>query len=140
MRHKKRTIKLGRTSSHRESLLAGLVCDLIQCKRITTTLPKAKAARSLAEKMVTLGKRGDLAARRRAISKLRQPARVNELFNTIAGNFDGRNGGYTRIVKRGRRSSDNAEMVILEWVEGGISGAQSVSSTTPGGGEKVRGS
>ena len=138
MRHKKRTIKLGRTSSHRESLLAGMVCDLIQCKRITTTLPKAKAARSLAEKMVTLGKRGDLAARRRAISKLRQPARVNELFNTIARNFDGRNGGYTRIVKRGRRSSDNAEMVILEWVEGGISSAQSDSSTTPGGGEKVR--
>ena len=137
MRHKKRTSKLGRTSAHRESLLAGLVCDLIHSRRITTTLPKAKAARSLAEKMVTLGKRGDLAARRRAISKLRQPVRVNELFNSIARNFDGRNGGYTRIVKRGKRSSDNAEMVILEWVEGGISRGPSVSATGSGGGKKI---
>jgi large subunit ribosomal protein L17 len=98
-------------------MLAGLVCDLIHEKRITTTLPKAKAARSLAEKMVTLGKRGDLPARRRAISKLRRPERVKELFDAIAPTFDGRAGGYTRIMKLGRRLSDNAEMAILEWIE-----------------------
>ena len=117
MRHRKKTIKLGRTSAHRESMLAGLVCELIQHKRITTTLPKAKATRSLAEKMVTLGKRGDLAARRRAISKIRQPAQVKELFENVAPTFEGRNGGYTRIIKKGKRGSDNAEMAILEWVE-----------------------
>ena len=80
MRHRKKTIKLGRTSSHRDALMASLVCNLIQERRITTTLPKAKAAKSLADKMVTLGKRGDLAARRRAISKLRNPALVGTLF------------------------------------------------------------
>jgi len=117
MRHRKRTVKLGRPTAHREAMLAGLVCDLIHEKRITTTLPKAKAARSLAEKMVTLGKRGDLSARRRAISKLRRPERVKELFDGIAPTFDGRSGGYTRIIKRGRRLSDNAEMAILEWIE-----------------------
>ena len=117
MRHRKRTIKLGRPSAHREAMLAGLVCDLIQHRQITTTLPKARATRSLAEKMVTLGKRGDLAARRLAIAKLRQPGRVKELFEGIAPGFADRHGGYTRIVKTGKRASDNAEMVILEWVE-----------------------
>lgn len=117
MRHRKRTVKLGRPTAHREAMLAGLVCDLIHEKRITTTLPKAKATRSLAEKMVTLGKRGDLSARRRAISKLRRPERVKELFDAIVPTFEGRAGGYTRIMKLGRRLSDNAEMAILEWIE-----------------------
>ena len=117
MRHKKKTIKLGRTSAHRESMLAGMVCELIRHKRITTTLPKARAARTLAEKMVTLGKRGDLAARRRAITKLRQPTQVKELFDNIAPTFAGRAGGYTRIIKKGQRASDSSEMAILEWTE-----------------------
>lgn len=115
MRHRKKTIKLGRTSSHRDALLSGLVCNLIIRKRITTTLPKAKAARSLAERMVTLGKRGDLAARRRAIARLHQVDTVGTLFSAIAPAFKDRAGGYTRIMKLGRRS-DSAEMAILEWV------------------------
>jgi large subunit ribosomal protein L17 len=90
---------------------------LIDSKRIKTTLPKAKAARSLAEKMVTLGKKGTLAARRQAISTLKQTDSVKELFDNIAPSFADRAGGYTRIVKLGRRISDSSEMVLLEWVD-----------------------
>ena len=117
MRHRKRTVKLGRTSAHRNELLANLVCALIDNKRIKTTLPKAKAARSLAEKMVTLGKKGTLASRRQAISALKQKDSVKELFDNIAPTFADRAGGYTRIVKLGRRISDSSEMVLLEWVD-----------------------
>ncbi len=116
MRHRKKTIKLGRTSAHRDALLSSLVCNLIDAKRIVTTVKKAKAARSVAEKMVTLGKKGDLAARRRAISILRQPERVATLFTAVAPAFKDRQGGYTRIMRLGRRSSDSSEMAILEWV------------------------
>ena len=117
MRHRKRTVKLGRTSAHRNELLANLVCALIDTKRIKTTLPKAKAARSLAEKMVTLGKKGSLAARRQAISTLKNERSVKELFEHIAPACADRNGGYTRIIKLGRRISDSSEMVLLEWVD-----------------------
>jgi large subunit ribosomal protein L17 len=117
MRHRKKTVKLGRTSAHRNELLANLVCALIDNKRIKTTLPKAKAARSLAEKMVTLGKKGTLAARRQAISTLKQTDSVKELFDSITPTFADRAGGYTRIVKLGRRISDSSEMVLLEWVD-----------------------
>ncbi|HMP89431.1 MAG TPA: 50S ribosomal protein L17 [Kiritimatiellia bacterium] len=116
MRHRKKTIKLGRTTAHRESLLANLVSSLIAAKRIKTTLPKARAARSLAEKMVTLGKQGDLAARRRAIATIKNTQAVSELFSTLAPAFKDRNGGYTRIYKLGKRSSDSSEMALLEWV------------------------
>lgn len=117
MRHRKRTVKLGRSSAHRDALLASLVCNLIDAKRIKTTEPKAKAARRLAEKMVTLGKKNTLAARRRAISKLRDEKAVDELFRNIAPGFAERNGGYTRILKLGKRQSDSSEMVLLEWTE-----------------------
>jgi len=117
MRHRVRTGRLGRTSAHREALLASLVCNLIEARRIRTTLPKAKAARRLADRMVTLGKRGTLAARRQAIARLRRKDRVAALFDTIAPAFSERAGGYTRIVKLGRRSSDSSEMAILEWVD-----------------------
>ncbi len=117
MRHKKRTVKLGRTSSHRQAMFANLVSSLILEKRVTTTLAKAKAARTIAEKMVTLGKKNDLAARRRAISKLRNKNAVAELFANVAPAFAERPGGYTRILKLGRRSSDSSEMAILEWVD-----------------------
>ena len=117
MRHRKKTIKLGRTSAHRSELLANLVCALIDNKRIKTTLPKARAARSLAEKMVTLGKKGTLASRRLAVSKLKQVDSVKELFDNVAPTFADRNGGYTRIIKLGRRISDSSEMVLLEWVD-----------------------
>jgi large subunit ribosomal protein L17 len=115
MRHRKKTIKLGRTSSHRESMLANQVCSLIAAKRIKTTLPKAKATRSLAEKMVTLGKKGDLTARRRALAALKNKSAVSELFTTIAPAFADRKGGYTRIYKLGKRA-DSAEVALLEWV------------------------
>ena len=117
MRHRKKTVKLGRTSAHRNELLANLVCALIDNKRIKTTHPKAKAARSLAEKMVTLGKKGTLAARRQAISTLKNEKSVKELFEAVAPACASRNGGYTRIIKLGRRISDSSEMVLLEWVD-----------------------
>jgi len=116
MRHRKKTIKLGRTAAHRDALLASLVCNLVAAKRITTTLLKAKAARSLAEKMVTLGKRGGLFAFRRALSVLHQADAVKVLFENVAPAFKDRAGGYTRIVRLGRRASDSSEMAILEWV------------------------
>jgi len=119
MRHRKNTLKLGRTSAHRKELLSNLVCGLIEHRRIKTTLPKAKAARTLAEKMVTLGKKGDLAARRRAISRLHRPELVKILFEEIAPGFAERSGGYTRITKLGARMSDASEMAVLEWVEAG---------------------
>jgi large subunit ribosomal protein L17 len=117
MRHRKKTVKLGRDSSHREAMLANMVCSLIQEKRLTTTLPKARALRPLAEKMVTLGKRGDLHARRLAVARLRNQESVKELFSQIAPAFQGRAGGYTRILKLGTRPSDASEMAIIEWVD-----------------------
>ncbi len=118
MRHRKKTVKLGRTSAHRNELLANLVCGLIEHRRIKTTVAKAKAARSLAEKMVTLGKKGTLAARRQAIATLKQEGLVRVLFDEITPGFESRSGGYTRILKLGRRMSDSSEMVLLEWVGG----------------------
>lgn len=115
MRHLKKTVKLGRTSAHRSALFASLVCNLIERGRIRTTLPKARAARSLADRMVTLAKRGSLADRRRAIARLRRPDRVARLFRDIAPAFADRSGGYTRVLKLGRRTGDGAEMALLEW-------------------------
>ena len=117
MRHRKKTVKLGRTSAHRNELLANLVCGLIEHRRIKTTLAKAKAARVLAEKMITLGKKGTLASRRQAIATLKQEHLVRVLFDEIAPGFKDRSGGYTRILKLGRRISDSSQMALLEWVE-----------------------
>jgi len=117
MRHRKKTVKLGRTSAHRNELLSNLVCALIDNKRIKTTLPKARAARVLADKMVTLGKKGTLSARRQAVATLKQDKSVKELFDAVAPTFADRPGGYTRIIKLGRRLSDSSEMVLLEWVD-----------------------
>lgn len=117
MRHRKRTVKLGRRSAHRNELLANLVCALIDSKRIKTTLPKARAARGLAEKMITLGKRNTLATRRQAIAALKQVDSVKELFDHVAPACADRSGGYTRIIKLGRRISDSSEMVYLELVD-----------------------
>jgi large subunit ribosomal protein L17 len=135
MRHLKRTAKLGRTSEHRNAMLANLVCSLIKHKRITTTLAKAKAARPVAEKMITLGKRGTIHARRLAASRLRARGRslelskeqrkkwrqnedvVRILFDEIAPVFKDRRGGYTRIIRLGERRGDVAKQAILEWVE-----------------------
>src|SRR5690242_5421814 len=117
MRHLKRTAKLGRTGQHRNAMLANLVCSLIKHKRITTTLAKAKVARSVAEKMVTLGKRGTLHDRRLAVAKLHQEDAVKILFTEIAPAQKERRGGYTRIVKLGQRQGDAGQRAILEWVD-----------------------
>src|SRR5437867_13434799 len=117
MRHRKRTIKLGRTAEHRKALLANQICSLIEHQRIQTTLAKAKAVRPLAEKMVTLGKNGSIHARRTALAVLRQKDAVKKLFDDIAQRSAERNGGYTRIVKLGQRKSDSAAMAFIEWVD-----------------------
>ena len=117
MRHLKRTAKLGRTGEHRNAMLANLVCSLIKNKRITTTLAKAKAARSVAEKMVTLGKSGSLHDRRLAAARLHQEDAVKILFNEIAPAQKDRHGGYTRILRLNQRQGDSAQRAILEWVD-----------------------
>jgi large subunit ribosomal protein L17 len=117
MRHQNKTVKLGRSQAHRDSLLANQVCSLIIHERIRTTLAKAKATRPFAEKMVTLGKKGTLHARRTATAYLHQDAAVKKLFNDIAPRSATRQGGYTRIVKLGARKSDSAPMAVLEWVD-----------------------
>lgn len=117
MRHQKKTVKLGRTAEHRKALLANQVCSLIEHQRIKTTLAKAKAVRPLAEKMVTLGKKGSLHARRTALAVLRQNDAVKKLFEDIAPRAADRKGGYTRIVKLGARKSDSAPVAFIEWVD-----------------------
>jgi len=117
MRHRKYSFKIGRTSAHRKALLANQTCSLILASEIRTTIVKAKETRRVAEKMVTLAKKGTLHCRRRAISKLRDKDAVRILFNDIAPKYMERNGGYTRIIRLGQRQGDAAEMCILQWVE-----------------------
>jgi large subunit ribosomal protein L17 len=117
MRHRHLTVKLGRTSSQREALFASMVSNLILAKRIQTTLAKARATKRLADKMVTVGKKDTLAARRQALSFLKLEAAVTELFGAVAPAMKDRQGGYTRVIKLGKRMSDSSEMCILEWVD-----------------------
>ena len=117
MRHARKTIKLGRKSEHRNSLLANQVCSLIEYNRIKTTLAKAKAVRPYAERMITLGKRGGLHARRMALAFLRQKEAVRKLFGELAPRTAARQGGYCRIVKLGPRQSDSALMAYIEFVD-----------------------
>jgi large subunit ribosomal protein L17 len=117
LRHHRAGKKLGRDSSHRKALYANLAGSLIEHGRIKTTEAKAKAVKPFAEQMITLGKRGDLAARRQAIAKLRSQDVVHVLFSEVAPRFAERPGGYTRIVKIGPRAGDAAEMVYLELVD-----------------------
>jgi large subunit ribosomal protein L17 len=114
MRHKKAGWKLGRNTAHRRSLLRNLVTSLIIEERIETTLPKAKALRPNVEKMITLGKRGDLAARRQAASYLMTKDAVSKLFDTIGPRFGDRNGGYLRIVRTGFQKGDGADKAFVE--------------------------
>ena len=129
MRHQKKTIKLGRKAEHRKALLANQVCSLIEHQRIRTTLAKAKAVRPLAEKMVTLGKKGSIHARRTAFAVLRQKDAVKKLFDEIAPRTADRNGGYTRIVKLGQRKSDAAPIAYLEWVDATLLLDQEIDET-----------
>src|SRR2546429_6075318 len=117
MRHHRAGKKLGRDSAHRRALYANLAGSLIEHGRIRTTQAKAKAVKPFAEQMITLGKRGDLAARRQAIAELRSQDVVHQLFADVAPRFADRPGGYTRIVKLGPRQGDAAEMVYLELVD-----------------------
>jgi large subunit ribosomal protein L17 len=117
MRHGMTGRKLGRDSSHRKAMYANLACSLIEHGRIKTTEAKAKAVKPYAEKMITLGRRGDLHARRQALSELRSQEIVHQLFAEIAPRMADRAGGYTRIIKIGPRQGDAAAMVFLELVD-----------------------
>ena len=115
MRHQRVMKKFGRSTEHRKMLMKSLVTNLILAESIRTTLPKAKEARKDADKMVTIAKKGDLAARRLASSRLVQPEAVRKLFAEIAPAMKDRKGGYTRIVKLGTRKGDATEMCVLQW-------------------------
>jgi large subunit ribosomal protein L17 len=128
MRHRIETRKLGRSSSHRDAMLRNMVTSLIDKGRITTTLEKAKELRRVADRMVTLGKRGDLAARRRAGSFIRSDAALKKLFSEVALWSQTRPGGYTRILQLGNRPGDNATKAIIEFVDR----PKAVVAETPG--------
>ena len=117
MRHRRKTVKLQRDASHRRALLANLACSLIEHGRIRTTLAKAKALRPVAEKMVTLAKRGDLHARRQAVAFLRHKDIAKKLFEEVGPACEDRQGGYCRITKLGARMSDSAPMAYIEWTD-----------------------
>lgn len=117
MRHGNSGRKLNRTSSHRKAMFANMATSLIEHEQIVTTLPKAKEIRPIVEKLVTLGKRGDLHARRQALSQIRDNDAVRKLFDSIATRYATRNGGYIRIMKAGYRTGDNAPMAVVEFVD-----------------------
>ena len=116
MRHQRVAKKFGRSTKHRKMLMRSLVTNLILAESIKTTLPKAKEVRKDADRIVTVAKKGDLAARRLAASRLVEPKAVQKLFDKIAPAMKDRKGGYTRIVKLGTRRGDAAEMCVLQWV------------------------
>jgi large subunit ribosomal protein L17 len=128
MRHRRAGKKLGRDSAHRKALYSNLAGALIEHGRIKTTVAKAKAVKPFAEQMITLGKRGDLHARRLALAELRSQDVVHQLFAEVAPRFADRPGGYTRIVKLGPRNGDAAEMVYLEFVDYDPAGAARAST------------
>jgi large subunit ribosomal protein L17 len=130
MRHRRAGKKLGRDSAHRKALYSNLAGALIEHGRIKTTVAKAKAVKPLAEQMITLGKRGDLHARRLALAELRSQDVVHLLFADVAPRFADRPGGYTRIVKLGPRQGDAAEMVYLELVDFDPAGTRPAASAT----------
>jgi large subunit ribosomal protein L17 len=117
MRHGYAHRKLGRTSSHRTALFANMAASLIKHEQIVTTLPKAKELRPFVEKLVTLAKKGDLHARRIAISRVRDVDQVGKLFSTLGPRYEGRNGGYIRVLKAGFRHGDNAAMAVIEFID-----------------------
>jgi large subunit ribosomal protein L17 len=129
MRHRRAGKKLGRDSAHRKALYSNLAGALIEHGRIRTTEAKAKAVKPFAEQMITLGKRGDLHARRLALAELRSQDVVHQLFADVAPRFSDRPGGYTRIVKLGPRAGDAADMVYLELVDYEPAGAIPASPT-----------
>ncbi|MCH8819664.1 MAG: 50S ribosomal protein L17 [Acidobacteria bacterium] len=121
MRHRIAGRKLGRTSSHRMAMLRNMVTELLDKEKITTTISKAKALRPFTEKMITLGKRGSLHARRQALSVIRKKSVVHKLFDSLGPRYADRNGGYTRIVRLGYRKGDSAERALIELVGSDVS-------------------
>ena len=119
MRHRVHTFKIGRSGAHRKAMLANMVSSLFEHGQIKTTITKAKEARRFADKMITMGKKGDLHRRRLAISKMRNKDMVKKLFDEIAPQYSEREGGYTRIIKMSQRIGDGAEMCLLQLVEAG---------------------
>ncbi len=117
MRHGVAQKKLNRTASHRTAMFANMAAALIKHEQIVTTLPKAKALRPVVERLVTLGKRGDLAARRLAASRLRDADMTKKLFDTLGPRYKARAGGYTRVLKAGFRRGDNAPMAVIEFID-----------------------
>ena len=129
MRHRVHTFKIGRTGSHRTAMLANMVSSLIEHGQITTSLVKAKEARRVAEKMITLGKKGDLHRRRLAVATIRNRDMVKKLFEEVAPAYAERNGGYTSIIKLGKRHGDACEMCILKFVPAGeVKAAETVEA------------
>lgn len=121
MRHGNSGRKLNRTAEHRKAMFKNMAASLIEHEQIVTTLPKAKEIRPIVEKLVTLGKRGDLHARRQAISQVGSAELVARLFATIAPRYVNRNGGYLRIMKAGFRHGDNAPLAVIEFVDRDVS-------------------
>ena len=117
MRHLKQGRRLNRSSAHRSAMFANMACALIKHEQITTTLPKAKDLRPIVEKLVTLGKRGDLHARRQAIAQIRDVAMVKKLFDVLGPRYKDRHGGYTRVLKAGFRYGDSAPVAVIEFVD-----------------------
>ena len=117
MRHGNAHRKLGRTTSHRTAMFANMAASLIKHEQIVTTLPKAKELRPIVERLVTLAKRGDLHARRQAISQVRDVTQVGKLFETLGPRYQARQGGYLRVLKAGFRHGDNAAMAVIEFVD-----------------------
>src|SRR5262249_43743239 len=117
MRHANAYRKLNRTAEHRRAMFANMAAALIKHEQIMTTLPKAKDLRPIVEKLVTLGKRGGLHARRQAIAQIRDVAMVRKLFDVIGPRYQSRNGGYTRVVKAGYRYGDSAPVAVIEFVD-----------------------
>jgi large subunit ribosomal protein L17 len=117
MRHGNRGRKLNRMSAHRKAMFANMAASLIKHEQIVTTLPKAKDLRSIVEKLVTLGKKGGLHARRQAIARLGDIGQVAKLFDVLASRYQDRHGGYTRVLKAGFRYGDSAPMAVIEFVD-----------------------
>ena len=117
MYHRKSYRRFGRSSEHRQAMFANLAAALIKHEQIITTLPKAKDLRPIVEKLITLGKRGDLHARRQAIAQIRDIPMVKKLFDVLAPRYQSRNGGYTRVLKAGFRHGDSAPVAVIEFVD-----------------------
>lgn len=138
MRHNMSGRKLNRTSAHRKAMFMNMANALIKHEQISTTLPKAKELRPIVEKLVTLGKRGDLHARRQALSALQDKVMVEKLFNALSKRYEERKGGYTRVLKAGFRYGDNAPMAIIEFIDRDVNAkGQDSGPTLPTGGDDV---